>query len=582
MALRQLVISKKIEALRAQLATLTTDMNGFDGRKATLKTREAELEASVNEVTDQTPDDDKATLDAATAQYEADEIALNEDIARAEAQRADLEAQINALQTELDELNARANSPAAPVVVPEENRKDDVYMKNRTRFFGMTVQERDAFLARDDVRSFLARVVAVAQEKRTITGSELSVPDIMLGVIRENIDDYSKLLGKVNVVSVGGTARENIVGSIPEAVWMEMIANYNEMAFALYNVEVDGYAVGGFIPIPNSLMKDSRYPALAAEIMRMIGAAIGLALDKAIVYGTGIKMPLGIVPRLAQTAQPDKYPATARPWADLHTSNILTVRGGTSDSYTVLDGIALFKGIASACAAAKVKFSNGNKFWVMSEATYTQLVVAAMSINATGAIVTGASKTMPIVGGDVILLDFIPDGEIVGGYGDCYLLAEREGMFLSQSEHVRFLNRQTVFAGEARYDGVPVIPEAFVAIAIDAGDVTTSATFATDAANPDSAALESLTLGTQTLIPSFSPSVTAYALNVANNVSTLEMKSVAKNAAKGATVLQKNGASTVDQGADAELSVGENVLSVTVTYGTTTQTYTIVVTRAAS
>ena len=42
--------------------------------------------------------------------------------------------------------------------------------------------------------------------------------------------------------------------------------------------------------------------------MTMLGQSIGLALDKAIVYGTGVKMPLGIVTRLAQASKAEGCP----------------------------------------------------------------------------------------------------------------------------------------------------------------------------------------------------------------------------------------------------------------------------------
>lgn len=590
MALRQLILGTKLTALREKLAGLVTAAAGLADRRAALNKRDEELAAAVAEVTADTPAEDKATLDAQTEQYAADDDALAAEETENATQRADLERQIADLQSELDTLNTRAKEKPAPAENPTttpavgEERKDEHTMKNRAvTFFGMSTRERDEFLAREDVSSFLARVVALAGEKRAVSGGELSVPDIMLGVIRQVISDYSRLLGKVNLVSVGGKARENIVGAIPEAVWMEMVANFNELAFALYDVEVDGFAVGGFIPIPNSLMSDSRYPALASEIMTMLAASIGLALDKAIIYGTGVKMPIGIVTRLAQSAQPSGYPATARAWADLHTSNVLTVRGGTSGAYTTLTGKDLFKGIASAFTAAKSRYSKGDKCWVMSNATYNSLVVAACEINAAGAYVSVVNKQMPIIGGEIITIeDVIPDGEIIGGYFDNYLLAEREGMSLKQSEHVRFLQRQTVFAGEARYDGVPVIAEAFVAIAIDAGDVTTSVTFATDTANPDSANLSALTVGALTLVPSFSESVVTYSASAAHSVSTVKLNSTAKNADKGATVEQKNGSTAVNQGANATLVDGANTLTFKVTYGTTERTYTVTVDRAAS
>jgi HK97 family phage major capsid protein len=70
------------------------------------------------------------------------------------------------------------------------------------------------------------------------------------------------------------------------------------------------------------------------------------------------------------------------------------------------------------------------------------------------------------------------------GYGKGYLLAERAGVKLGQSEHVKFIEDQTVFKGTARYDGVPVIPEGFAVFTITStAPVTSGITFAADTAN---------------------------------------------------------------------------------------------------
>ena len=120
----------------------------------------------------------------------------------------------------------------------------------------------------------------------------------------------------------------------------------------------------------------------------------------------------------------------------------------------------------------------------MNETTRTKLIASSLSINAAGAVVAGIENTMPVIGGAIETLNFIPDDVIIGGYGDLYLLAERADVYLGQSEHVRFVEDQTVFKGTARYDGEPVIPGAFVAIGI--GGVApspTAVTFLPDEAN---------------------------------------------------------------------------------------------------
>ena len=89
---------------------------------------------------------------------------------------------------------------------------------------------------------------------------------------------------------------------------------------------------------------------------------------------------------------------------------------------------------------------------------------------------------MPLINGDIIELSFIPDDNIVFGYLPAYLLAQRAGTEISQSEHVKFIQDQTVFKGTARYDGRPAIAEAFGVLTISSAAPTTTVTFPTDKA----------------------------------------------------------------------------------------------------
>jgi HK97 family phage major capsid protein len=273
---------------------------------------------------------------------------------------------------------------------------------------------------------------------------------------------------------VAGTGRQRIMGEIPEAIWTEACAKLNELALGFNDTEVDGYKVGGFFAVCNAILEDNDVN-LMSEILNALGKAIGKAVDKAIVYGTGVKMPLGIVPRLAQTQKPTDYSATAREWKDLRESHILTGTGAT--------GLKLLQEIVKNSAVAFNDYFDGGLVWLMNKKTHNTLKVESMEKNLNAAIVAGINNSMPVAGGDIIELSFIPEGEIVFGYLDAYLLAERAGTTLGQSEHVRFLEDQTVFKGTARYDGEPVIPEAFGVMSITAKAPTTSVTFTADAAN---------------------------------------------------------------------------------------------------
>lgn len=351
---------------------------------------------------------------------------------------------------------------------------------NTREFFKMNAQERDAFFAREDVKTYLGEIrSALRHEKREITNVALTIPEVFLGLIRENVTEYSKLYKHVAVRRIAGDGRVLIMGTVPEAIWTDCCANLNELTIGFSDLEMACWKVGGYFAICNANAEDSDID-LASEVLNALGQAIGLALDKAILYGrnaaTTQKMPQGIVSRLVQTEEPTGYPATARAWVDLHTTNIKTI----ANTY---QGEALFQQLALASGAAKGRYSRGEKVWIMNETTYTALVAAAMSIDASGAIVSGVNGVMPVIGGVIEVLSFIPDNVVIGGYFDLYVLAERAGSRFASSEHVRFLQDQTVYKGVARYDGAPAIAGAFVAIGI--GGVTPNATmaFATDTAN---------------------------------------------------------------------------------------------------
>ena len=456
MALKALMLRKKIDDKKKELETLRASNN--------FEQREAELAKAIEEAE---TDEEKAAVEEEVAKFETEKADYT-------AKEGALDEEVRNLEKELSDEEAKQETPAPadPAPEPEKEERKVVRTMETRKFFGMNIQERDAFFAREEVKDFLQRVRDMKGQTRAVNGADLLIPEVVVGLIRENILRYSKLLRHVNLKPVKGDARQLVAGTIPEAVWTEACASLNELSLNFYDEEVDGYKVGGYIAVCNATLEDSDI-ALGEEIISALGQAIGIALDKAILYGTDVKMPLGIMTRLVQTSKPASYPATRRAWADLHTSNVISI----SNSVT---GTALFKQLVLASGAAKGKYSRGEKVWVMNETTYTKVVAESVSVNAAGAIVAGVNGQMPVIGGVIEVLDFIPDNVIIGGYFDLYLLAERAGTRISQSEHVQFIEDNTVFKGTARYDGTPVIDEAFVAIGIGGTTPTAEMDFAGD------------------------------------------------------------------------------------------------------
>lgn len=457
MALKALKLRKQIDLKKKELAELMKT-------REVLNARETDLERAIDEV--ETAEDQEA-VDAEVEQFEADRKENDDAIEGLERAIGDIEKELE------DEERAQETEPVAPKAPAPEMREVNYTMNRRIK--DMSIQERDAFFNRDEVKGWLGEVRSCIKEKRAMTNVGLTIPEVFLGILKENIIDYSKLYKHVNVRQIGGDGRAVIMGTIPEAVWTDCCANLNELDLVFNDFEVECWKVGGYFAVCNANLEDSDVD-LASEIITALGQAIGLALDKAILYGTGARMPLGVVARLAQTAAPADYPATARTWVDLHTSNIKSIAAATT-------GAALIAEIVADFGAAKGAYSRGEKVFAMNETTYTKLAAATVTTAADGSIVTGVFDRMPVIGGAIEVLNFIPDNVIIGGYFDLYLLAERAGQKFATSEHVRFLQDQTVFKGTARYDGGPAIAEGFVAIGIGGTTPNATMTFAPDAAN---------------------------------------------------------------------------------------------------
>lgn len=473
MALRQILLAQQIARLEQQRTDLMAEITNVSARRTAWQAREAAAEAAFAEINENTPQDEREAFDTEAAAIETEDNEIRAEEERTNQRLTEIDAEIAEKRTALEEIKNRATP--APASTADAQNGGNANMENR-EFFGMSPERRDAFFAREDVKGWLANVRTIGRtvgQTRAVTGQELLIPEVVLPLIRDNVNRNSKLMKHVNVQRVGGTARQTIMGDIPEAVWTEMCKKLNELALDFSAVEVDGYKVGGYIAICNAVLDDSDIN-LATVIIDALGQAIGYAVDKAIVYGKGTKMPMGFVTRLAQTEEPSDASATARAWENLTATNVVTVAEAT--------GSKLIAAIVNAASAAKAKNGNG-KFWVMNEATYGSLMAELITFNSAGAIVSGMNMQMPVVGGQIEILDFMPDNNIGFGYGSKYLLAERAGTAIESSEHVRFIEDQTVIKGTARMDGEPVIAEAFVIMGIHGTAPTTSIDFAADKAN---------------------------------------------------------------------------------------------------
>ena len=448
------MLRKKINDAKKELEALRAKESDFETRAADIQKRTDEAAQAIEEA--QTDEEKQVVEDTVTA-IENDQAALDTEKTENDQKIADLENEVSEMETELEKIEDEQRAKPAPA--PEEPVKvitpDGVKITERTtnKMFKtrslnrMTDIERAEFVAREDVQKTLAEVRTLIKEKRTVTGTDVFIGVSVFDLIRENLIEYSKLYSRVRASFTKNNGRQPVEGDIPEAIWTEACAALNELDLSFGSVELDTYKVGGFFAVCNARIEDADIDLLDVFTSALL-QAIGYALDKAFVYGTGTKMPTGFVTGIADTA-----------------SQLVTIASNKH-------GKDLFAAIVLAGGVADGKKSRGRITWIMNDKMYRTLKAEAIEFNAAGALVSGVEGTMPVDGGDVVVLNFVPDNNIAFGYLDLYAALIKKEMTVSVSTEAKFIEDQTVIKGLMRADGKPAVVKAFGAIGYGSAPTT--------------------------------------------------------------------------------------------------------------
>lgn len=423
MALKRLKLQK-------QLMLRKTAFDALAERETKIQKRSEELEAAIEEAK---TDEDMTLIEGEVEEHEKKKADF-------EKEKTDLENEIRELETELDELASKEPEGRSQAPAPVQTRSATGTAQVQNIFDGVgnmkvnKTQLRAAIresLNKPEIRDFYSNVREVIMNKRAVANADLTIPTEVLDRIQPLIGEHSKLYAEVEVVQLNGEGRAIIDGAIPEGIWVEMVGAVQELEDAFDAVEIDGYKVGGFVPVPNSVLDDSMIN-LAMHIENRIARAIGKALDKAILKGTGAagKQPVGVIPTITANAVDSESKLGAL------LSNLATVETDEDDSEEVIA--------------------------VMNRKTYfKQFMPQTVATTSDGRQVVQDVRNANLAGLRVVLTPYMDDDKVLFGAFKRYMLGERQDVTLTSSTEVRFIEDQTVFKGIARYDGKPVKASAF-------------------------------------------------------------------------------------------------------------------------
>lgn len=440
MSLRQLRLASQIKAKRNEINALFESEEKYIEQRDSFKTRETELREALEQAE---TDEDVELVNESLDELEEDSKEFNEK----EENKKKLEDELEELEGELEELNEEApknNESQRSKKQTKETVGGDSRMAHNKYETRSQILER---LNQTEVRDFYTKVAEASRNKRALSETELLIPEQVINMIQQRLGDYSTLYKEVTVQQLSGTARVIMDGAIPEAIWTEMCDPVEELATSFSQTELDGFKVGGFIPVCNAVLEDSMIN-LANFIEERLAMAIAKAVDKAILIGEGAsaKQPEGVITTLADDE--DQNVESDGKLGDI-VGNMALIDNGE-------DGVPVGEVIA-----------------VMKRSTYySKLAPQTFLPTSDGRLVVQTAQSPRLPDGTrIVFSQYAPDDTIVLGDFKKYLLGERAGVKLAVSTDVRFIQDQTVFKGTARYDGKPIYTSSFVVITINGGGV---------------------------------------------------------------------------------------------------------------
>ena len=410
--------------LRAELKAQQAELEKLEQLEVGFKNRAAELEAALSEAETET-DLKLASDNIATLENEEKEAGI-------EAKKTTIKEEIQRIENELKTLDAAGTEPPTKSKTERGKNMDEV-----NRYQIRELLKTGAYYERSEVKEFYEKF----KNLRSVTGGELTIPTIVVDRILDILGDYCTVYPLVDKIRIKGKTRILIDTDTTPATWIEQTgAIPTGDVGTITNVDFDGYKVGKVTFVDNSILEDSIIN-LDDYVVKKLARALALALDKAVLLGTGSsgKQPTGIIPSLEEE---HKVSVAATGLADIVKPIGLIDTGEDS----VGEIVAVMK----------------------RQTYYNRLLEYSIQTDSSGNVVGKLPnlKTPDLLGLPVVFNNNLPTDQILYGDFSKYTMVERESISIDKSEHVKFVEDQTGYRGKGRFDGKPTNKNSFVLVTI--------------------------------------------------------------------------------------------------------------------
>lgn len=432
MKLKILMLRKKLEERKARLKEVDEELED-------VKKREDELEEAINDLDENSTDEEHSTVSESIDELEKEKEEkvkkkkdLEDEIADIEKNMAEMEE-----DTVVDDEEEEVRKAEKKIIQRRDVGMDLSKMNTRERVGKILEREENVKFFNDLGNLYFKREAALAGMTTETAG--LMVPDDVYYEINQRIGDYGSLYNVVRKLQLVGKARIIMNAGTPKMYWTEKCEPLKETTLGeLQAVELDNFKLGGYLFLCQSFIEDvndNRHHSItiADYIMNEFAKAIAEALDRAIYEGKGAseKEPEGIKTVVKTTKK---------------VTSILELLG-------VIGSIDV--GFYEHNAPQGTITVAGNR-----STLYQWIYPETWGKDSNGKLVYGMGNTLPD-GTRIITSNVIPDGEIVVGDFNQYILGVRKDMVFDTNDRLQWIEENIGYKIRGRYDGKVVNPKAF-------------------------------------------------------------------------------------------------------------------------
>lgn len=395
--------------------------------------------------------------------------------------------------------------------------------------------------------------------KQALNDVDVVMPETIIDSVFEELSTNHPLLSKLSATTVTGLTRMMMnTNGEQKATWGKLTAKIiEELTSGFKEVDVTQDKLSAFLPVSKAML-DLGPSWLDNYVRQVLYEALANGLEFGIVCGTGKDMPIGMMKQVGDGVvvtggeYPDKeaIKMTALDIVQMGNITAIMARNDKGQPRTVTGLIMLVNPVDY----------------------YRRVLPATRMLTPDGVYVS----TLP-VDAEIIQSAAVPEGKAVYGMAQKYFLGvgmARDGR-IEYSDEYRFLEDERVYLIKLYANGFAKDNNAFLVLDITGLQPVRFKVVSETEVKTYNALLADLRIGSLALSPEFDGATTTYTVTTENATNVI----TAVPASGSAEIEIKVGQKAVVNGAAATWTTGENAVTIKVTDGDQSKTYTVTVTK---